>query len=155
MRDYQQATVESASSVQLIVALYDGLQRFLLQASTACEAGDAEARRLSARKAANIVIHLQTCLRVDVGGEPAASLSDFYTAVLADILRASAANSSRQFLETAREVRNVRDAWQAAAADPSVSGFMPRDLQTWEEQAGQPIAIRPPESEEASTAWIA
>jgi flagellar protein FliS len=139
MRDYQQAAVESASSVQLVVALYDGLQRFLLQASAACEVGDAEARRLSARKAANIVIHLQTCLRLDIGGQPAASLSDFYTAVLADILRASASNSSRQFLETAREVRNVRDAWQAAAADPAVSSFVPRDLQTWEEQAAQPL----------------
>ena len=33
MRHYHQAAIESANGVQLIVALYDGLQRFLTQAA--------------------------------------------------------------------------------------------------------------------------
>ena len=37
MRHYHQAAIESANGVQLIVALYDGLQRFLTQAAVACE----------------------------------------------------------------------------------------------------------------------
>jgi flagellar secretion chaperone FliS len=140
MRHYHQAAIESASSVQLIVALYDGLQRFLMQAAAACDAADVQARRTAARRAADIVIHLQACLRMEIGGEPAAHLSDFYTAVLAAILRASAAASSRHFLETARQVRVVRDAWQVAAQDRSLHHLVPRDLQTWEEQAGPPAA---------------
>ncbi len=155
MRHYHQAAIESASSVQLIVALYDGLQRFLLQAAAACDEGDVDARRHAARKAADIIIHLQMCLRMDVGGEPAARLSDFYTAVLADVLRASAAGSSKHFAETAREVRNVREAWQLAAQDHAVNGLVPRELQTWEEQATAPVSIRPPAPDQDAAAWIA
>lgn len=156
MRHYHQAAIESASSVQLIVALYDGLQRFLTQAAEACDAADVEARRHAARKAADIVIHLQASLRMDIGGEPAVRLSDFYTAVLADILRASATASSRHFLETARQVHNVRDAWHVAAQDQSLNTLVPRDLQTWEEQATEPVAIRPPSPAAGdAAAWIA
>jgi flagellar protein FliS len=157
MRHYHQAAIESASSVQLIVALYDGLQRFLLQAAEACGAGDVDARRHAARRAADIVIHLQACLRMDIGGEPAGRLSDFYTSVLADILRASAAASSQRFLETAREVRHVRDAWYAATQDRSVNQLVPRDLQTWEEQAAAPVTKAAPPSAEDGKAetWIA
>ena len=85
MRHYHQAAIESANGVQLIVALYDGLQRFLTQASVACEAGDEAARREAARRALSIVIHLQANLRMDLGGDSAQRLSDFYTAVFAGI----------------------------------------------------------------------
>ena len=155
MRHYHQAAIESASGVQLIVALYDGLQRFLMQAGAACDAGDQSARRDAARRAANIVIHLQARLRMDVGGEPAERLADFYTAIFASILRASATASHQQFLDTARQVRKVRDAWHIAAQDPSLSNVVPRDLQTWEEQEEQPIAIRPPADKASAPAWIA
>jgi flagellar protein FliS len=160
MRHYHQAAIESANGVQLIVALYDGMQRFLTQAAMACEAGDEVARREAARRALNIVIHLQASLRMDVGGDPAQRLGDFYTAVFADILRASATVSEKLFLDTAREVRNVREAWQLAAQDPSLTTFIPHDLQTWEEQAAEQatrtVAIRPPALEEmAAPAWIA
>jgi flagellar secretion chaperone FliS len=156
MRHYHQAALESASSVQLIVALYDGLQRFLLQAATACDAGDPGTRRDAARRALNIIIHLQASLRMDVGGEPAARLADFYVAIFADVLRASAAASGDIFRNTAREVRHVREAWQVVAQDPALTATPPRDLQTWEEQAAAPVTIRPPAHEEhTAPAWIA
>ncbi len=113
MRHYHQAAIESANGVQLIVALYDGLQRFLTQAADACEAQDEAARREAARRALNIVIHLQASLRMDAGGASAERLSDFYTAVFADVLRASASASRQLFMDTAREVRNVREAWKS------------------------------------------
>src|ERR1700753_3175899 len=126
MRHYHQAAIESANGVQLIVALYDGLQRFLTQAADACEARDEAARREAARRALNIIIHLQANLRMDVGGEGAQRLSDFYTSVFADTLRASAKASRQLFLDTAREVRNVREAWQVAAQDVSLTTMIPR-----------------------------
>ncbi|HEX4172772.1 MAG TPA: flagellar export chaperone FliS, partial [Acetobacteraceae bacterium] len=103
MRHYHQAAIESANGVQLIVALYDGLQRFLTQAAVACEVRDEVARREAARRALNIIIHLQANLRMDVGGASAERLTDFYTAVFADVLRASASVSRQLFLDTARE----------------------------------------------------
>jgi flagellar secretion chaperone FliS len=134
MRHYHQAAIESSNGVQLIVALYDGLQRFLTQAAVACEVRDEPARREAARRALNIVIHLQASLRMDVGGASAERLSDFYTSVFADVLRASASASRQLFLDTAREVRNVREASRVAADDPTVFAMIPLDLQTRQEQ---------------------
>jgi flagellar protein FliS len=156
MRHYHQAAIESANGVQLIVALYDGMQRFLTQAASACEAHDESARREAARRALNIVIHLQASLRNDVGGASAERLSDFYTAVFADILRASASASRQLFLDTAREVHNVREAWKVAAQDPATLAIVPLDLQTREEQISKTIAIRPSEKDDTTApAWIA
>jgi flagellar secretion chaperone FliS len=156
MRHYHQAAIESANGVQLIVALYDGLQRFLTQAAVACEIGDVAARRDAARRALNIIIHLQANLRMDIGGAPAQRLSDFYTAVFADVLRASATVSRELFLDTAREVRNVREAWKIAAQDPAALSMIPPDLQTREEQVSKTVAIRPPAADDtAAPAWIA
>jgi flagellar protein FliS len=162
MRHYHQAAIESANGVQLIVALYDGLQRFLTQAAAACEAGDQSARREAARRALDIVIHLQANLRMDVGGASAERLSDFYTAVFADVLRASAAASRQLFLDTAREVYNVREAWKVAAQDPAGLAMIPLDLQTRQEQfshtdqLAKTIAIRPSAPDETKApAWIA
>jgi len=156
MRHYHQAAIESANGVQLVVALYDGLQRFLTQAAVACEMRDESARREAARRALNIVIHLQATLRMDVGGPSAERLSDFYAAVFADVLRASATASRQLFLSTAREVRNVREAWQVAAQDPSALSMIPPDLQTRQEQLSKTVAIRPSAPDDtAAPAWIA
>jgi flagellar protein FliS len=156
MRHYHQAAIESANGVQLIVALYDGLQRFLTQAADACEARDEVARREAARRALNIVIHLQASLRMDAGGASADRLSDFYTAVFADVLRASASASRQLFMDTAREVRNVREAWKVAAQDPATLSMLPLDLQTRQEQLTKTVPIRPSENEDtAAPAWIA
>jgi flagellar protein FliS len=156
MRHYHQAAIESANGVQLIVALYDGLQRFLTQAADACEARDEAARREAARRALNIVIHLQASLRMDAGGASAERLSDFYTAVFADVLRASACASRQLFMDTAREVRNVREAWKVAAQDPATLSMLPLDLQTRQEQLTKTVPIRPSEKEDtAAPAWIA
>ena len=156
MRHYHQAAIESANGVQLIVALYDGLQRFLTQAAEACEARDEAARREAARRALNIVIHLQASLRMDAGGASAERLSDFYTAVFADVLRASASASRQLFMDTAREVRNVREAWKVAAQDPATLSMLPLDLQTRQEQLTKTVPIRPAEkNDNAAPAWIA
>jgi flagellar protein FliS len=161
MRHYHQAAIESSNGVQLIVALYDGLQRFLTQAAVACEVNDVAARREAARRSLNILIHLQASLRMDEGAS-AERLSDFYTAVFADVLRASATASRQLFMNTAREVRNVREAWQVASQDPSALSMIPLDLQTRQEQLSntvQPsntVAIRPSTKDDnAAPAWIA
>jgi flagellar secretion chaperone FliS len=99
---------------------------------------------------------------MDVGGPSAERLSDFYAAVFADVLRASATASRQLFLNTAREVRNVREAWQVAAQDPSALSIIPPDLQTRQEQLSnmaqlsKTVAIRPSTPDDtAAPAWIA
>ena len=121
MSSYQEHTLDSASAVDLVVALYDGILRFLYSASAAVERGDQAARRTAVKRALDIIIHLQARLRMDVGGRPAQVLSEFYASIFAQILQASQSASRQKFEHAIECVRNVRDAWRQVAKDPEVN----------------------------------
>jgi len=121
MASYREHVLEGASAVDLVVALYDGIIRFLHGAVDAVERGDAEARRVAVRRAMDIIIHLQARLRMDVGGKPAQALSEFYASIFAQILQASQSASKQKFEHAIDCVRNVRDAWREVARDPTVN----------------------------------
>jgi flagellar protein FliS len=106
--------------VELTIALYDGIVRFMQNAIDAVERKDVEGRRAAVKRAMDIVIHLQATLNKDVGGKPAESLSNFYVAMFALMLQGSQANSRQKFEQVIANVRNVRDAWKQVAADPTV-----------------------------------
>jgi len=86
MGSYREHALEGASAVELVVALYDGILRFLHAAGDAVDRGDTAARRIAVKRALDIIIHLQARLRMDVGGRPAQVLSEFYATVFAQIL---------------------------------------------------------------------
>lgn len=119
MSTYHQHTLEGASPVELVVALYDGIVRFLYAAIAGVEAGDAHARRIAVKRALDILIHLQARLRMDIGGRPAEVLSEFYASIFALILQASQASSAERFEEVIVYVRNVRDAWRQVSVETS------------------------------------
>lgn len=160
-RTYRDAALENASGVELVVALYDGLIRFLVDAAEASERGDVAARRVAAKRSLDILIHLQATLRPDVGGRPAEVLAEFYASIFANILRASQAAAPGEFHHAARCVRTVREAWYQVSIDPSVAHVMPRDLQTQAEKqrsVSRPVQAQVINSEgglEAASGWIA
>jgi flagellar protein FliS len=121
MGNYQGYGLEGASAVDLVVALYDGIIRFLFSACDAVDRGDTEGRRAASKRALDIIIHLQSRLRMEVGGQPAQALSEFYAATFAEILQASQAASREKFLHAINCVRNVREAWRQVAEDPVVN----------------------------------
>jgi flagellar secretion chaperone FliS len=123
---YQEHALEGASAVDLVVALYDGILRFLYAANAAVERGDEVGRRVAVKRALDIIIHLQARLRMDVGGRPAVVLSEFYASVFAQILQASQAASRQKFEHAIDCVRNVRDAWRQVAKDPNAVPASPR-----------------------------
>jgi flagellar secretion chaperone FliS len=121
MGSYQEHALESASAVDLVVALYDGIIRFLYAAGAAVDRGDQAGRRTAVKRALDIIIHLQARLRMDVGGRPAQALSEFYASIFAQILQASQSASRQKFEHTINCVKNVRDAWREVARDPAVN----------------------------------
>jgi len=115
MASYQEHALDGASPVDLVVALYDGVIRFLYAAITAVERGDVHGRRVAVKRALAILIHLQARLRMDIGGRPAQVLSEYYASMFALILQASLAASPSRFEEAIGCIRNVRDAWRQVA----------------------------------------
>jgi len=117
MASYREHALDGASAVDLVVALYDGIIRFLHAAVAAVERGDLDGRRAAVKRALDIIIHLQARLRMDIGGRPAQALSDFYASIFAQILHASQSASRSRFEHAIECVRNVRNAWREVARD--------------------------------------
>ena len=132
--NYEQQALVGATGMDLIVALYDGIIRFLYQARACADCGDIYGRRLAVKKVVDILIYLQARLRPDVGGDAAASLSDFYAAMFTLTLEASHAHSVESFDEVLACIANVRDAWVIVARDPEAGRVLPRELRTREEK---------------------
>ena len=128
MASYREHALDGAAAVDLVVALYDGIIRFLYAAITAVDRGEADARRAAVKRALDIIIHLQARLRMDVGGRPAQALSEFYAAIFAEILQGSQSASKTRFQHAIDCVRNVRDAWREVARDPNANSDSPRAL---------------------------
>jgi len=126
MSSYREHALDGASAVDLVVALYDGIIRFLYAAMDAVDRGDVDGRRGAVKRALDIIIHLQARLRMDVGGRPAQALSEFYASVFAQILQASQSASKQKFEHAIDYVRNVRDAWRQVARDPEVNPAPPQ-----------------------------
>jgi flagellar protein FliS len=120
MGNYQNHALDSASAVDLVVALYDGIIRFLHSAEDAVDRGDQDGRRIAVKRALDIIIHLQARLRMDVGGRPAQALSEFYASIFAQIMQASQSASHQKFEHAIECVRDVRDAWKQVAQDTNL-----------------------------------
>ncbi|WP_162601192.1 flagellar export chaperone FliS [Occallatibacter savannae] len=117
MNSYQARALEGASPVEVTIALYDGIVRFMNEAMDAVEQNDADRRRAAVKRAMDIVMHLQVTLDRKRGGKPAEALTEFYTAMFALMLQGSQANSRQKFEQVIANVRNVREAWKQALAE--------------------------------------
>jgi flagellar secretion chaperone FliS len=118
--NYQQQTLAGMNPVELIVALYDGMARFLYRAIAAIEQRDAAERRIAVGRVLEILMHLQSRLRMDVGGNSAKALSEFYASIFALCLEGSRLESTARLREALGCIRDVREAWSTAARDPEV-----------------------------------
>ncbi len=123
MDNYREYALEGASAVDLVVALYDGMIRFLTAAADAADRGDVTGRRAAVKRAMDIIIHLQARLRMDVGGRPAEALSEFYASIFAQILQASLSASREKFESAIAGIQNVRDAWRQVARETNASAL--------------------------------
>lgn len=150
MMNYQRQSLAGMNPVELIVALYDGMLRFLSEAIAAVERGDVSARRIAIKRVFDILMHLQSRLRMDVGGGSAQALSEFYAAIFALCLEGSRLSSVARFEEAMACIRDVREAWDVAARDPEVLSLLER------EAPGEVItAAMGAEAQIAGTHWSA
>jgi flagellar protein FliS len=149
MSTYQEHSLDGASPVDLVVALYDGIIRFLYAAIGAVERGDVRGRRVAVKRALAILIHLQARLRMDIGGRPAQVLSEFYASMFALILQASVGNSTERFEEVIGFVRTIRDTWRQVAAET------PREALPPVVKARVPRLVVPSAETESASRWTA
>lgn len=146
---YQQQSVAGKNGVELVVALYDGMIRFLNRAIVATENGDVHERRVAVKRVLDILMHLQSRLRMEVGG-PAKTLAEFYAAIFALCLEGSRLSSPDRFRKAIECILKVREAWQQVAQDPEV-----RTQSASSASASAPVSMHREDAKLLATRWTA
>ena len=111
-QNYTQFSLEGASPVGLVVALYDGALSSLHRAKRAMEANDIERRTQHLNHALTIIAYLQGTLNLERGGEVAGTLMQFYSYARASILQVGLTNSREKLADLASHFSSLREAWQ-------------------------------------------
>jgi flagellar protein FliS len=120
---YREMEVLSMSPAQRIVFLYTRLHAMLVQARTALDAGDIEARELRLADAAAVVHELAVALDRAQGGDFADRLAALYAWMLAEF-QAIHARPDRERLEAVRRiVAELHEAWRTAAEQMTSAGI--------------------------------
>lgn len=152
--NYHQQSLAGMNGVELIVALYDGMVRFLYRAIQAIEANDISERRIAIKRTLDILMHLQSRLRMDLGGSSAKSLAEFYAAIFALCIDGSRLASTARLKEAISCIRDVREAWHTISQDPQVIRQLQENQRSLAGRLPSPATIRAAQEPAVST-WSA
>ena len=152
--NYQQQSVAGMNGVELVVALYDGMTRFLYKAIQAIETNNVEDRRMYIKRTLDILMHLQSRLRMDTGGSSAKALAEFYAAIFALCIDGSRLASTARLKEAISCIRDVREAWHTISHDPNVLSALQENQPSRMMPVPSPSAI-PLAQEPVSSSWSA
>jgi flagellar protein FliS len=116
---YRKSSIAGATTIGLIIALFDTLVGDFRRAAIALRDGDIERRCKELNHAALVLGQLESWVDLENGGESARTMARFYAFLRAKMLEASAKKSA-QVLEAQIElILHVRSAWQQLDSDPA------------------------------------
>jgi flagellar protein FliS len=113
---YRQQSVLTATPGQLVVMLYDGALRFLLQASALMADGDRVGSAARLRRAEAIVDELHTSLDKERGGEIASRLEGIYVFCKRLMLEARIEQEPAKIDKVSELLGELREAWAEIAS---------------------------------------
>jgi len=113
---YRRTEVQSSSPLELVVLLYDGAIRFVLESRRAIATKDVRARTAAVTRALAIVAELQNTLNVAEGGDVARELDRLYTYMSARLLDVTAKGDDDAAKEVHTLLQTLRDGWSQLAA---------------------------------------
>lgn len=112
---YRANAILTASSEQLVVALYDGAHRFLHQASVAMTQRDIATAHAKQTRAENIIRHLRNTLDMEQGGEIADRLRAIYSFCLEQLRQARLQQDPHKIDLVDELLGRLRESWAAIA----------------------------------------
>jgi flagellar protein FliS len=116
---YQRAAIEGASSIGLMIVLFDTLTGDLRRAADALRKNDIEERCRELNHAALVLGQLENWLDLANGGEGAQTLSRFYAYLRAKMMEAAVHRSAAMLEKQIEMILHVRTAWQKLDAATS------------------------------------
>ena len=109
---YQQADARGATSLRLVVLLYEQIIQDLRQASLAIDQNNIELRTKRINHALDVICLLQATLNLERGGQVAQNLVSFYDTVRANLCEAQFQASKEILARQVTDLLTVREAWE-------------------------------------------
>lgn len=113
---YRRTAVQSSSPVELVVMLYDGAIRFVVDAREAIARKDVRNRTHAVSRALAVIAELQNTLNMKEGGDVARELDRLYTYMSTRLLDVTARGDDSAAEEVAKLLRTLREGWSQVAA---------------------------------------
>ena len=109
---YQTTSIKTSGQKQLIVMLYEGMNRFMNKAITAIHENDYETAHENLNRTGNILLELLSTLREDVGGEVAANLKKIYVFCYEQTVVANLKKDVEMIKSIQGILNNLADGWK-------------------------------------------
>jgi flagellar secretion chaperone FliS len=109
---YRKSAIEGASSIGLIIALFDTLAGDLRRAAAAIRKNDIEKRCKELDHASLVLGQLASWVDMEKGGESAQTLAQFYANLRATMMEAAVTQSASLLEAQIDTILQVRSAWQ-------------------------------------------
>jgi flagellar protein FliS len=109
--------VAAADPHRLILMLMDGALERMSSGRAAMQVGSAAEKNRLLHRAISIVDELRGSLNLEAGGEMAANMSDLYTYICRQLLKASIENHLASLDEASTLLQQLRSAWVAVPAE--------------------------------------
>ena len=119
---YRSAEVETLSQRDLIIKLYEGADRFLLQAEAAIYNKEWELAMQSCSKAKAIFMELLSTLNFEQGGAIAGQLRDLYLFLVSEIIEANLTKDVTRLKKLHPIIETLLDAWRQIPDDGNNDG---------------------------------
>lgn len=128
---YRQLSYQTASSIGMVIALFEFAIEGLDRAMGALESGDIETRTNEVGRAITALGELQAGLDFTRGGEVARRMDRFYSLVRGQLLEGQIKSSRQHFQRMRNLLIIVRDAWKEGERKlhlPVVTDFLPQSI---------------------------
>ena len=113
---YRRTSVQSSSPLELVVMLYDGAIRFVIEAREAIARNDVRARTAAVSRTLEIVAELQNTLNLKEGGEVGRELDRLYSYMRARLFDVTSTGDDDAAKEVHKLLTTLREGWSQIAA---------------------------------------
>ncbi len=109
---YRRSEIETLTPRDLLVKLFEGLERFIEQTSLAIDNHHVELATTNCRRVRDILFELQSTLNFEDGGDIAKHLDALYTFMTIEVIEAGLKKDAARLRQLQRVIRPLKEGWQ-------------------------------------------